>query len=85
MDNKDLDYKLVVNTTFILDGDVEITIKNINIDELNKLTKDKIIEIMMYKWYMYGVYDKCMILDEEYLITSKTKKKIELVRSNPER
>ena len=77
------DYKLVVNTSFILDNEVEITIKNININTLNKLNNVEILKLMMdTKWYMFGIYDKCIINDEEYVITSKTKKKIELVRFN---
>lgn len=77
------DCKLVVNTSFILDNEVEITIKNININTLSKLTNDEILKLMMEtKWYMYGNYDKCIILGEEYTILNKTKKKIELVRSN---
>jgi hypothetical protein len=77
------DYKLVINTSFILDNEVEITIKNINIDTLNKLNNDEILKLMMEtKWYMFGNYDKCIVLEEEYTILNKTKKKIELVRSN---
>lgn len=79
----DEEFKLVINTSFILDNEVEITIKNINIDTLSKLNNDEILKLMMEtKWYMFGIYDKCIILDEEYIITSKTKKKIELVRYN---
>lgn len=81
----DEEIKLVINTSFILDNEVEITIKNINIDTLNKLNNDEILNLMMdTKWYMYGIYDKCMLLSEEYIIISKTKKKIELVRFNKE-
>jgi TRAP-type mannitol/chloroaromatic compound transport system permease small subunit len=77
------DYKLVINTSFILDNEVEITIKNININTLNKLNNNEILKLMMEtKWYMYGNYDKCIILSEEYTILNKTKKKVELVRSN---
>lgn len=76
------DYKLVVNTSFILDNDVELTIKNININTLNKLNKDSIIDLIMFKWYLYTNYDIVKVLDEEYVIIGKTKKKIELVRYN---
>jgi len=77
------DYKLVINTSFILDNEVEITIKNININTLNKLNNEEILKLMMEtKWYMFGIYDKCIILNEEYTILNKTKKKVELVRSN---
>jgi hypothetical protein len=31
---------------------------------------------------MYGNFDKVSLLNEEYLILNKTKKKVELVRSN---
>ena len=83
MDKEEVDYKLTVNTTFILDNDVEVTIKNINVSTLNKLNTDEIIKmILATKWYMYGNYDKILILNEEYVIVSKTKKKIELVRFN---
>jgi hypothetical protein len=79
------DYKLVINTSFILDNDVELTIKNINIDTLNKLNKDGIIDLIMFKWYMYGNFDLIDINNEQYVIVSKTKKKIELVRYNTKR
>lgn len=83
MDKEEVDYKLTVNTTFILDNDVEVTIKNINVSTLNKLNTDEIIKMILEtKWYMYGNYDKILILNEEYVIVSKTKKKIELVRFN---
>jgi TRAP-type mannitol/chloroaromatic compound transport system permease small subunit len=78
--------KLIINTTFILDSDVEITIKNINIETLNKLNNSDILRLILEtKWYMYGIYDKCTVLSAEYTITSKTKKKIELVRTNIEK
>jgi hypothetical protein len=76
-------YKLVINTNFILDNEVEVTIKNININTLIKLNNNEILKLMMdTKWYMFGIYDKCIILEEEYTILNKTKKKVELVRSN---
>jgi len=58
------------------------TIKNINIDTLNKLNKDSIINLIMFKWYMYTIYDVVDCLGEKYVIVGKTKKKIELVRYN---
>lgn len=79
------DYKLVINASFVLDNDVELTIKNINIDTMNKLNKDGIIELIMFKWYMYGLYDIVKIGIEDYVIIGKTKKKIELVRFNVKR
>jgi len=79
----DEEIKLVINTSFILDNEVEITIKNINIDTLSKLNNDEILKLMMdTKWYMFGIYDVVDCLGEKYVITSKTKKKIELVRFN---
>jgi Mlc titration factor MtfA (ptsG expression regulator) len=79
----DEESKLVINTTFILDNDAEVTIKNINITTLNKLNNADILAIIQdTKWYLYGNYDKISLFSEEYLIVSKTKKKIELVRSN---
>jgi hypothetical protein len=79
----DEDIKLTVNVNFILDNEIEINIKNINIDTLNELNKFGIVDMMMTtKWYMYGNYDKITILNEEYTILNKTKKKVDLVRSN---
>lgn len=79
----DEELKLIVNTNFILDNDVEVIIKNINISTLNKLNQDEILRLILEtKWYMYGNYDKIIVLNEEYIIASKTKKKIELIRSN---
>lgn len=79
----DEELKLIVNTNFILDNDVEVIIKNINISTLNKLNQDEILRLILEtKWYMYGNYDKIIVLNEEYIIVSKTKKKIELIRSN---
>jgi TRAP-type mannitol/chloroaromatic compound transport system permease small subunit len=49
------------------------------------MDNDDILKLILEtKWYMYGIYDKCNVLGSEYTITSKTKKKIELVRSNIE-
>lgn len=77
------DSKLIINTSFMLDNDVEVTIKNINIEELSKLNKDIILDlILVTKWYMYGNYDTINILNSDYVIINKTKKKIELVRYN---
>jgi Mlc titration factor MtfA (ptsG expression regulator) len=78
----DEESKLIVNASFILDNENEIAIKNINIDTLNKLNRDEILKIMFFKWYMYGNFDKIDLLGEEYIITNKTKKKIDLVRFN---
>lgn len=82
MDKEEVDYKLTINTTFILDNDVELTIKNIKVDTLNNLNKDSIVELMYLKWYMYGIYDEILINNEKYIIVGKTKKKVELVRYN---
>jgi hypothetical protein len=79
---EDEEIKLTVNASFIIDNEIEMTIKNINIDTLNKLNKDEIIKILFFKWYMYGNFDKVNLLNEEYVILNKTKKKVELVRSN---
>lgn len=75
---------LIINTSFLIDEEMEITFKNINIETLNKINKTKLIQNLMIdiKWYMFGMYDKITIDDIEYVIISKTKKKIELVRMN---
>jgi hypothetical protein len=78
----DTENKLIINANFILDNEVEITIRNINIDTLAKLNKDEIINMMFLKWYMYGAYDIINLFDEEYVILTKTKKKVELARYN---
>jgi hypothetical protein len=83
MENQELENKLIINTTFILDNEIEVTIKNINIEELSKLNNGVILELIMdTKWYMYGNYDVVQILNNSYVITNKTKKKIELIRYN---
>jgi hypothetical protein len=79
---EDEEVKLTVNANFIIDNEIEMTIKNISIDTLSKLNKDEIIKMLFFKWYMYGNFDKVSLLNEEYLILNKTKKKVELVRSN---
>lgn len=75
---------LIINTSFLIDEELEITFKNINIETLNKINKTKLIQNLMIdiKWYMFEMYDKITIDDIEYVIISKTKKKIELVRMN---
>lgn len=75
---------LIINTSFLIDDEMEITFRNISIETLNKMNKVDLIKILMIdtKWYMFGVYDKIVIQDVEYIIVSKTKKKIELVKSN---
>jgi hypothetical protein len=79
---EDEEVKLTVNANFIVDNEIEMIIKNISIDTLSKLNKDEIIKMLFFKWYMYGNFDKVSLLNEEYLILNKTKKKVELVRSN---
>lgn len=79
---EDDEVKLIVNVNFIIDNEIDLTIKNIDINTLNKLNKDEIIKMLFFKWYVYGNYDKVTILDEEYTILNKTKKKVELVRTN---
>jgi hypothetical protein len=79
---EDDEIKLIVNANFIIDNEIDLTIKNIDINTLNKLNKDEIIKMLFFKWYVYGNYDKVTILDEEYTILNKTKKKVELVRTN---
>ncbi len=79
---EDDEVKLIVNANFIIDNEIDLTIKNIDINTLNKLNKDEIIKMLFFKWYVYGNYDKVTILDEEYTILNKTKKKVELVRTN---
>jgi hypothetical protein len=79
---EDDEVKLIVNANFIIDNEIDLTIKNIDINTLNKLNKDEIIKMLFFKWYVYGNYDKVVILDEEYTILNKTKKKVELVRTN---
>lgn len=79
---EDDEVKLIVNANFIIDNEIDLTIKNIDINTLNKLNKDEIIKMLFFKWYLYGNYDKVTILNEEYTILNKTKKKVELVRTN---
>lgn len=75
---------LIINTSFVIDEEMEITFKNISIETLNKMNKIDLIKMLMIdtKWYMFGIYDKIVIQEDEYIIVNKTKKKIELVRSN---
>lgn len=75
---------LITNISFLIDEEIEITFKNIEIETLNKITKGGLIRTLMIetKWYMYGVYDKIEIDEVVYVIVSKTKRKIELLRMN---
>ena len=75
---------LITNISFLIDEKIENTFKNIEIETLNKITKGGLIRTLMIetKWYMYGVYDKIEIDEVVYVIISKTKRKIELVRMN---
>lgn len=75
---------LITNISFLIDEEIEITFKNIEIETLNKITKGGLIRTLMIetKWYMYGVYDKIEIDEVVYVIVSKTKRKIELLRIN---
>lgn len=75
---------LIINTSFLIDEEMEITFRNISIETLNKINKVDLIQNLMIniKWYMFGIYDKITIDDTEYVIANKTKKKIDLIRIN---
>lgn len=81
--NAEMENKLIINTSFILDNEVEVTVRNIDINEFDELNKEEIIRIILEtKWYMYGNYDVINIFNDDYVILNKTKKKVELARYN---
>ncbi|NFT08123.1 hypothetical protein FDF26_13825 [Clostridium botulinum] len=85
MTDKELEeLNLIINTSFLINESLEISVKNIEIGTLNNLTKLNILKTILLdvKWYMYGIYDKIQIEGINYIITNKTKKKIEIARYN---
>lgn len=64
--------------------DISVTLKNIDL-EMFKVLNDKlsiITNIIDYQWYMYGLYDIINLCGYNFTIVSKTKTKVELIRSN---
>ena len=81
--SSEIENKLIINTSFILDNEVEVTVRNIDINAFDELNKEEIIRIILEtKWYMYGNYDVINIFNNDYVILNKTKKKVELARYN---
>jgi hypothetical protein len=65
-----------------LSDEIELTLRNFNIDTLKEMNRENVFGLLVHKWYMYGVYDTIGILGEKYVISKKTKKKIELIKYN---
>lgn len=87
-DSKDIDEKLdeipvYTNLSFALDS-TTITFRNVDLKWLSKIDSKSIIikNTFMFNWYSYGAYDRVRILEDDFIITLKTQKKIELVRAN---
>jgi hypothetical protein len=71
---------ITMNTTFILDNEITLIFKNVSLNFLSQVNIQNLDLIFNTKWYMHGLYDTVVLLNEKYVITTKTKKKIELVR-----
>lgn len=69
-----------INITFILDNQITLIFKNVSLAFLTTMNIQNIDKLFNNKWYMYGNYDTLEILGEKYVITSSTKKKVELIR-----
>lgn len=61
-----------------------VTLKNIDLDMLSKFSdNNSVIDIVCkFEWYMYGVYDIVEIHGYKFIIVSKTKTKVDLVKNN---
>lgn len=64
--------------------DMTVTLKNIDLEMISKLNnKSEILTNILYsQWYMYGLYDVIDVLGYKFILVSKTKTKVELVKGN---
>lgn len=73
--------------TITVVGQIEITIKNLQLEELAMFSnKIELLELILIKvpWYQYGVYDNVVIeaLHLEFTVIKFTKAKLELLVRN---
>jgi hypothetical protein len=62
------------------DKELSITIKNLDLELLQEISKEESIEVILAnKYYMYGVYDKMDLLGNNCMILKSTKKSVELL------
>lgn len=80
MSNKNYSEFLSINTTFILENEIQLIFKNISFEAFKLINESNVAELFQHKWYMHGIYDVVTLLGSKYVIISKTKKKVELVR-----
>lgn len=71
---------ITMSATFILDNEITLIFRNVSLTFFTAVNIANINTLFNTKWYMYGVYDTLELLGEKYVITTKTKKKVELVR-----
>ena len=64
--------------------DMTVTLKNIDLEMVSKLSnKNEILTNILYsQWYLYGLYDVVDVYGYKFTMISKTKNKVELVKSN---
>jgi hypothetical protein len=71
---------ITMTATFALSDELTLIFKNASLDFFDAVDVQSINELFNIKWYMYGAYDVVTVFNEKYVITVKTKKKVELVR-----
>jgi hypothetical protein len=71
---------ITMTATFALSDELTLLFKNASLDFFDAVDVQSINELFNIKWYMYGAYDVVTVFNEKYVITVKTKKKVELVR-----
>lgn len=76
MDNK----YITMSATFVLDNEITLIFKNVSLGFFAAVNIQNIDRLFNCKWYLYGIYDTLELLGEKYVITNKTKKKVEVVR-----
>lgn len=71
---------ITMSATFILDNEITLIFRNVSLNFFSAVNVTSINNLFNNKWYMYGAYDTLSLLNEKYVIITKTKKKVELVR-----
>lgn len=71
---------ITLSATFVLDNEITLIFKNVSLNFFTQVNIKTLDHLFNNKWYMFGIYDTLEILSEKYVITNKTKKKIELIR-----
>lgn len=83
-EEKSVDDLLLYTDVTFKNDDMTVILKNVDLEMLcNFDDKVSILQDILYgKWYMSGLYDMVDILGYNFTIVSKTKTKVEMVRSN---